>query len=263
MAQTACNRPTDASAPASAAPFTIVETGVPELQAALQSGRITSRQLVTQYLARIATYEDRINAIITVNPRALEEADRWTGNAPPASVRGPLHGIPIALKDNIHTTDIRTTGGALAFRDLMPPYDATLTKNLRDGGAIIIAKTVLTELAHWTAGAPTPMVANYTGVAGFAFNPYDPAAGPAGGDVRPAGAVDRRVELRRGHGGELLGRQRRIGHRRVDHQPVERQHARRHPSDHRPHQPLRRDPDYRGSRHGGADGADRDRRGRS
>ena len=72
----------------------------------------------------------------------------------------------------------RTTGGALAFRDLMPPYDATLTKNLRDGGAVIIAKTVLTELAHWTAGAPTPMVANYTGVAGFAFNPYDPRIDP-------------------------------------------------------------------------------------
>ena len=91
---------------------------------------------------------------------------------------GPLHGIPIALKDNVHTTDIRTTGGALAFRDLIPPYDATLTKNLRDGGAVIIAKTVLTELAHWTAGAPTPMVANYTGVAGFAYNPYDPRMDP-------------------------------------------------------------------------------------
>ena len=178
MAQTACNRPTDASAPASAAPFTIVETGVPELQAALQSRRITSRQLVTQYLARIATYEDRINAIITVNPRALDEADAMDRERAAGRVRGPLHGIPIALKDNIHTTDIRTTGGALAFRDLMPPYDATLTKNLRDGGAVIIAKTVLTELAHWTAGAPTPMVANYTGVAGFAFNPYDPRIDP-------------------------------------------------------------------------------------
>jgi amidase len=161
-----------------AAPFTIVETGIPQLQSALQSGRVTSRQLVAQYLARIATYEDRINAIITVNPRALEEADAMDRERAAGRVRGPLHGIPIALKDNIHTTDIRTTGGALAFRDLVPPYDATLTKNLRDGGAIIIAKTVLTELAHWTAGAPTPMVANYTGVAGFAFNPYDPRLDP-------------------------------------------------------------------------------------
>jgi amidase len=131
-----------------------------------------------QYLARIATYEDRLNAIITVNPRALDEADRLDRERAAGRVRGPLHGIPIALKDNIHTTDIRTTGGALAFRDLVPPYDATLTTNLRNAGAIIIAKTVLTELAHWTAGAPTPMVANYTAVAGFAYNPYDPRMDP-------------------------------------------------------------------------------------
>ena len=162
----------------SAAPFSVVETSIPDLQAALKDGRITSHQLVAAYLARIATYEDRLNAIITVNPRALAEADAMDQERAAGRVRGPLHGIPIALKDNIHTTDIRTTGGALAFRNLMPPYDATLTKNLRDGGAIIIAKTVLTELAHWTAGAPTPMVANYTGVAGFAYNPYDPRMDP-------------------------------------------------------------------------------------
>ena len=158
--------------------FTVVEADIATLQQALQSGRVTSRQLTERYLERIATYEDRLNAIITVNPRALDEADAMDRSARPGRVRGPLHGIPIALKDNVHTTDIRTTGGALAFRDLVPPYDATLTKNLRDGGAVIIAKTVLTELAHWTAGAPTPMVANYTGVAGFAYNPYDPRLDP-------------------------------------------------------------------------------------
>jgi amidase len=176
----ACNGRTamDAESDPAADPFTVVETGIPEIQEALASGRISSRQLVTAYLARIATYEDRLNGIVTVNPRALEEADLRDAERRAGLVRGPLHGIPIALKDNIHTTDIRTTGGALAFRDLMPPYDATLTKHLRDGGAIIIAKTVLTELAHWTAGAPTPMVANYTAVAGFAYNPYDPRPDP-------------------------------------------------------------------------------------
>ena len=71
-------------------------------------------------------------------------------------IRGPLHGIPIALKDNVHTTFMRTTGGALAFERLVPPYDATLTANLTDAGAIIIAKTGMTELANWVAGAPTP-----------------------------------------------------------------------------------------------------------
>jgi len=174
----ACTASPSPQQPAADPSFNVVETGIPEIRAALESGRITSRQLVTQYLARIGTYEDRINGIITVNPHALEEADRLDQERKAGKVRGPLHGIPIALKDNIHTTDIRTTGGALAFRELIPPYDATLTKNLRDGGAIIIAKTVLTELAHWTAGAPTPMEANYTGVAGFAFNPYDPRPDP-------------------------------------------------------------------------------------
>ena len=171
-------RPAATAPAADAAPFTIVETDIATLQQALQSGRLTSRQLTERYLERIATYEDRLNAIITVNPRALAEADAMDQERAAGRVRGPLHGIPIALKDNVHTTDIRTTGGALAFRDLVPPYDATLTRNLRDGGAIIIAKTVLTELAHWTAGAPTPMVANYTGVAGFAYNPYDPRMDP-------------------------------------------------------------------------------------
>jgi amidase len=177
----ACGGPAPGPATAPPAPvedFDVVEAGIPEIQAALQSGRLTSRRLTEKYLERIGTYEDRLNAIITVNPRALVEADAMDQERAAGTVRGPLHGIPIALKDNIHTTDMRTTGGALAFRDLVPPYPATLTKNLRDAGAIIIAKTVLTELAHWTAGAPTPMVANYTGVAGFAYNPYDPRMDP-------------------------------------------------------------------------------------
>jgi amidase len=96
-----------------------------------------------------------------------------------------LHGIPIALKDNIHTTDMPTTGGALAFDGLVPPYEATLTKNLRDAGAIIIAKTNMTELANWVA---TGMPANYNALAGHGFNPYDPRRDPreATFDGRPA-----------------------------------------------------------------------------
>ena len=178
VAAVACGGSPPPSPATAAAPFSIVETDIATLQQALQSGRVTSRQLTERYLERIALYEDRLNAIITVNAKALDEADAMDRERAAGRLRGPLHGIPIALKDNIHTTDVRTTGGALAFRDLVPPYDATLTKNLRDGGAILIAKTVLTELAHWTAGAPTAMVANYTGVAGFAYNPYDPRMDP-------------------------------------------------------------------------------------
>src|SRR5205085_9415690 len=93
-----------------------------------------------------------------------------------------------ALKDNIHTTNMPTTGGALAFEGLVPPYEATLTRNLRDGGAVIIAKTQMTELANWVAGAPTPMPANYNSLNGYGFNPYDPRRDPreATADGRPA-----------------------------------------------------------------------------
>jgi amidase len=90
-------------------------------------------------------------------------------------VRGPLHGIPIALKDNIHTIDMPTTGGALAFARLVPPYEATLTTRLRAAGAVVIAKTVLTELANWMA---SDMPTNYSALAGFGFNPYDPRPDP-------------------------------------------------------------------------------------
>ena len=140
-----------------ARPFNVVEAGIPDIQQALTEGRLTSRQLVVEYLTRIALYEDQLKAIMIVNPKVLEEAEALDRERAQGKIRGPLHGIPIALKDNIHTMDMPTTGGAVAFEGYRPPYEATVTRNLRAGGAIIIAKTVLTELANWVAGAPTPM----------------------------------------------------------------------------------------------------------
>ncbi len=96
------------------------------MREALARKRITSRELVLQYLSRIAAYEDQLHAAITINPHALEEADALDRDRARGRIRGPLHGIPIALKDNIQTADMRTTGGALAFEHLMPPYEATL-----------------------------------------------------------------------------------------------------------------------------------------
>ena len=165
-------------------PFPVVETGISELRLALSQGRTTSREIVTQYLTRIALYENRLHAVITVNPKALDEADERDRERAQGRLRGALHGIPIALKDNILTRDIVTTGGALAFENYLPPYDATLVKNLRDAGAIVIAKTTLTELANWTAGSPTPMIGNYNAVRGFAYNPYDPRRDPRDGSSR-------------------------------------------------------------------------------
>ena len=167
--------------------FTVVEATIRDMQRAMQDRRVTSRDLVTQYLTRIALYDKHINAAIAINRHALNEADARDAERAQGRVRGPLHGIPIALKDNIHTTDTRTTGGALAFANFTPPYDATLTKNLRDAGAIIIAKTVLTELANWVAGPPMVMPGTYSAVGSFGFNPYDPRPDPRDGsnDGRP------------------------------------------------------------------------------
>jgi amidase len=168
--------------------FDVVEATIPDLQKALTEGRVTSRELVLLYLARIATYEETVNAVIAVNPKALEEAAELDRERARGQIRGPLHGIPIALKDNVLTTDVPTTGGALAFKGFTPPYDATLTRNLRDAGAVIIAKTVMTELANWVAGGPTPMPGNYSAVGGYGMNPYDPRPDPRPGfnDGRPA-----------------------------------------------------------------------------
>jgi amidase len=174
-------------------PFTVVEASIPDMQRALEEGRVTSRQLVEQYLQRIALYEERLNATLAVNPNALADADRLDEERRAGKVRGPLHGIPIALKDNIHTTDMPTTGGAAAFEGFVPPYDATLTRNLRDAGAIILAKTVRTELANFIAAG---MPGNYSALAGYGLNPYDPRRDPRTGPPPqnpPAAGVPRSV----------------------------------------------------------------------
>ncbi|HTL02872.1 MAG TPA: amidase family protein [Vicinamibacterales bacterium] len=164
--------------------FSVVEATIPEMQRAMQEKRVTSRELIRQSLARIEQYESTLNAVITINPRALQEADERDRERAAGRVRGPLHGIPIAVKDNIHTTDMPTTGGALAFKGFVPPYEATLVKNLRDAGAIIVAKTNMTELANWVASG---MPGNYNALAGYGMNPYDPRRDPREGtsDGRP------------------------------------------------------------------------------
>src|SRR5215468_8419462 len=167
--------------------FTVIEASIPDLQKAMREKRVTSREMVQQYLNRIARYDAKLHATITVNPNALEEAEELDRERARGKLRGPLHGIPIALKDIIHTTHMPTTGGALAFDGFIPPYEATLTKNLREAGAIIIAKTSLTELANWVAGAPTPMPTNYNPISGFGLNPYDARRDPReAGDGRGA-----------------------------------------------------------------------------
>jgi amidase len=172
-------------------PFNAVEATILEMQRAMATKRVTSRELVQQYLDRIALYNSKLNATIALNPDALKEAEARDRERRQGKIRGPLHGIPIAIKDNIQTTDMPTTGGALAFRGFVAPYEATIVKSLHDSGAIIIAKTGMTELANWMAGPPTPMPAGYNAVSGFGMNPYDPRPDPreATSDGRQALAV--------------------------------------------------------------------------
>src|SRR5215472_5929377 len=125
--------------------FSVVEAGIDDMQRAMREGRVTSRELVRQSLERIGTYDAVLHAVLAVNPNALADAARLDRERASGHVRGPLHGIPIALKDN-----------------------------LRAAGAVIIAKTGMTELANWVAGDPTPMPTNYNSIGSFGFNPFDP-----------------------------------------------------------------------------------------
>jgi amidase len=170
------------------AQLNLVEATVPDLLKALQTGLITSEQLVQMYLARIAAYDDAgpgLNAFLTVNPDAVAEARALDAARHPGIERSPLYGIPVLLKDNVDTADMPTTAGSVALEGSIPPDDAFITRKLREAGAIILGKATLTEFANFlTNGMPT----GYSSLGGYGFNPYDPRPVPAGfpnADGRP------------------------------------------------------------------------------
>jgi amidase len=175
--------------------FDVVESSIVQMQNAMQRGQVTSKELVLQSLARVAIYKDLLNPVISLNRDAIAEAEQRDVERARGIYRGPLHGIPVAVKDNILTTNMPTSGGALAFKGYVPPYEATLVTNLRNAGAVIIAKTILTELANWVTNG---MPGNYSAVGGYGMNPYDPRRDPRPGtdafnvpfaDGRPAMSV--------------------------------------------------------------------------
>ncbi|MBX7199528.1 MAG: hypothetical protein K1X51_09135 [Rhodospirillaceae bacterium] len=166
------------------APFSVYEASIPDMQAAMKDGRTTSKEIVTQYLTRIGMYGGKLNAAIAVNANAIAEAEALDAERKAGKVRGPLHGIPVALKDNImDKDDMPTSGGMLAFKYYMAPYDATLTANLKKAGAIIIAKSTMSELAGWFGGEPIRTPGGYNGAIGQSYNPYDPRANDDGTPV--------------------------------------------------------------------------------
>jgi amidase len=169
---------------AGSARLQLVEATVSQLQKALQTGLVTTEQLVGMYLDRIDAYDDAgpgVNAFIHVSDHALDDARLSDALRHPGIARHPLEGIPVILKDNIDTFDMPTTAGSVALAGSIPPDDAFITKKLRDAGAIIIGKGTLTEFANFIAiGMPT----GYSSLGGYGFNPYDPRPLP-GGDGRP------------------------------------------------------------------------------
>ena len=147
--------------------FQIVEASIDDIQEAYKTGKLTVRQLVQAYLDRIEAYDKngpKINSIITLNPHALEEADKLDAAYRRSGLVGPLHGIPILVKDEIDAAGMPTTLGTVVFKDYRPPRDAFPVERLRKAGAIILGKTTLSEYA---AGD------TYGSMFGITRNPYD------------------------------------------------------------------------------------------
>lgn len=175
------------------AAITVETATIADLQAAFEKGTLTAEKLTQIYLARIEAYDKsgpKINAVITLNPNALAEARALDAERKSGHVRGPLHGIPVVLKDNFNTADMPTTAGCQLLAGSIPPADAFLTKKLRDAGAIILAKVNLSEFAGGggsVAGATDPAVLRagfipdgFSSMGGQTHNPHNTAYGPAG-----------------------------------------------------------------------------------
>ncbi|MEM6592768.1 MAG: amidase family protein, partial [Cyanobacteria bacterium P01_C01_bin.73] len=168
----------------SLSPFPIEEATIADINQALAAGTLTSEQLVQHYQQRIAAYDQQgpaINAIITLNPAALETAIALDQERQLQGARGPLHGIPVLIKDNIDTFDLPTTAGAFVLENSMPPDDAFVVQALRDAGAIILGKTNLDELARGVQGLSS--------LGGQTLNPYVLDRVPGGSSAGTAAAV--------------------------------------------------------------------------
>ncbi|WP_411888230.1 amidase family protein [Hydrocarboniphaga effusa] len=146
--------------------FVLEEATIADIQSAMQSGALSSERLVQLYLARIAAYEDggpKLNAILSLNPRAAEQAAALDRERAAKGPRGPLHGIPVLLKDNVDTFDLPTSNGSAILRNAIPPDDAAIAKALREAGAVILGKAAMGEFAG----------GSYNSVGGQTVNPYD------------------------------------------------------------------------------------------
>ena len=155
-----------------------IEATIPELQALFESGELTSQQLTADYLARIADFNPLLAAVIETNPDALAIARRRDNERRHGHVRGPLHGIPVLVKDNVATLDqMQTTAGSLALVNSTVPADSTIVARLRAAGAVILGKANLSEWANFRGNAPFN---GWSARGGFTRDPYLLSFDPCG-----------------------------------------------------------------------------------
>lgn len=183
IVMSACGGTADSRPAAVPDSFTLQEATIDDIQAATSAGLISSERLVGLYFARIFEYDragPMLNAFLHVDINAFStarELDRLTRLTHPKGQRGPLHGIPVLLKDNIDTADMPTTAGSMALARTVPAADAFITRRLREAGAIILGKAQPTEFANYLS---IGMPAGYSSLGGYALNPYDPRQLPDG-----------------------------------------------------------------------------------
>ncbi len=164
--------------------FEVFERSIEELARALRSGETNSVGMVDAYLDRIEAFDrsgPALRAVIRVNPRAHEEAAALDQERAAGRVRGPLHGIPVLLKDNFDTADLPTTAGAVALAEHRPREDAAQVKRLREAGAVLLGKTNMTELAYGITSASS--------LGGQTLNAYNPGHNPGGSSGGTASAI--------------------------------------------------------------------------
>lgn len=157
------------------APFHLLEATIDDIHSSFRANRLTCRALVDAYLRRIEAYDQsgpRLNAVQTVNPRARQEADRLDAAFRASGPAGPLHCVPVLVKDQVETSDMPTTYGSILFKDFVPQRDATVVAKLRRAGAVIVGKATMGEYAAGylsTASAGGPI-----------RNAYDPTRNASG-----------------------------------------------------------------------------------
>ena len=214
------------SNPESSPAFEVVETTIAEVQAAIRDGATTCRTVVERHLARIAAYEDLINAITVLNPRALERADALDASLAAGEAPGPLFCVPMLVKDNFDTHDMVTTGGSIALADNLPPDDAFMVRKIREAGAIIIAKT---NMAEWAFSPRQSVSSSFDTTRRNAYALDRVPAGSSGGTASGVAAGFGLIGLGSDTGNSIRG-------------PSSAPRPGGHPIHDRPHEPGRRDP---------------------